>query len=84
MMDCGMGEMGGAMALMMGLGFVGTLLVLAVLAGLVFLVVRGILRALHGHRGDPALAELRGAYGRGEVSQEEYEQRRSVLGEGRQ
>lgn len=80
-----MGEMsGGTMALMMGLGFLGTLLVLAMLAGLVFLVVRGILKAVHGHRGDPALAALRAAYGRGEVSQEEYEQRRAVLEEGPQ
>lgn len=83
MMECEMGEMGGgAMAVMMGLGVLGTLLALAALAGLVVLVVRGSLRALHGHRGDPALAELRAAYARGEVSQEEYEQRRAVLGEG--
>lgn len=85
MMDCEMGEMGGgAMALMMGLGLLGTLLVLAMLAGLVFLVVRAIMKAFHGHRGDPALAELRAAYARGEVSHEEYEQRRAVLEEGRQ
>lgn len=80
-----MGEMGsGAMALMMGLGLLGTLLVLAMLAGLVFLVVRGVLKALHGHRGDPALVELRAAYARGDMSQEEYAQRRAVLEEGRQ
>lgn len=47
------------------------------------LLVGGYLlyRAFTGRRGgtDPALAELRLAYARGELSEEEYEQRRATL-----
>lgn len=83
MIDSHTGGMGGgAMAPMMVLGLVGALLVLAVVAGLAFLLVRGLMTARHGHRGDPALDELRSAYARGELDQQEYEQRRCVLEEG--
>lgn len=51
------------------------LLTVLVLLGLVY----AIYRAVAGTTRDPALEELRTAYARGELSQEEFEQRRNDL-----
>lgn len=77
MMNCDMD--GGGMWMMMALGLVGTLLVLAAIAGLIYLLVRGILSAVRSHRDDPALAELRATFARGAITSEEYEQRLELL-----
>lgn len=53
------------------------LLVLALLVGLGFLLYRSLSGGITS--GDPALEELRIAYARGEVSEEEYETRRERL-----
>lgn len=76
-MDCEMA--GGGMWMMMALGLFGTLLVLAAIAGLVYLLVRGILAAGRSHRDDPALSELRASFARGDITSEEYEQRLDLL-----
>lgn len=76
-MNCEMD--GGGMWMMMALGLVGTLLVLAAIAGLIYLLVRGILSAVRSHRDDPALEELRATFARGAITGEEYEQRLELL-----
>lgn len=81
MMECPMTDMGGgAMGMMMALGLLGTLLVLAAIAGLAYLVVRAVVSLLRANKSDAAIDELRRAYARGEIDREEYEQRMEVLG----
>lgn len=77
MMNCDM--QGGGMWMMMALGLVGTLLVLAVIAALVYVLVRGVLSAMRSHREDLAVAELRATFARGAISSEEYAQRLELL-----
>lgn len=77
MMDCDMA--GGGMWMMMAFGLVGTLLVLAAVAGVIYLLVRGLLSAARSHRDDPALAELRATFARGAISGDDYEQRLELL-----
>lgn len=43
-----------------------------------YLIYRGLRRAI-GHRTDPAIEELRQAYARGDLTDEEFEQRRERL-----
>lgn len=62
---------GGAMIVMW-------LVPLAVLLGLGYLLYRGLVASSSGHS-DRALEELRVAYARGELSDEEFEQRRERL-----
>ena len=58
---------------------IGTMLVgLLVLLGVVYAMYRAIARSALGG-GDSAIEELRLAYARGEISQEEFEQRREDL-----
>lgn len=57
-------------------GVVGQLLFLAVLVGGGYLLYRAVTR---DGDGDPALEELRLAYARGDLSEEEYETRREAL-----
>lgn len=77
-----MGMMGGAgqgtaaMSPIWGIGMM--LLALAVLLGLGYLLYRVVTRSALT-TSDPALEELRLAYARGELSQEEFEQRRADL-----
>lgn len=52
--------------------------VLTVALGIGYLLYRGILQT-DGHSEDPALEELRIAYARGELSEEEFETRRERL-----
>ncbi|ELZ92940.1 hypothetical protein C440_12504 [Haloferax mucosum ATCC BAA-1512] len=62
---------------MWGTGLVGQLLLIAVLVGggvLLFRAVGG-----DGTRGDEALAELRSAYARGDIDDEEFDRRRERL-----
>ncbi|WP_435334932.1 SHOCT domain-containing protein [Haloarchaeobius sp. TZWWS8] len=56
----------------------GRLLVLAVVLGGAYLLLRAMTRAEPG-RGDPALVELRRAYARGDLTDEEFEYRRERL-----
>jgi len=53
------------------------LLFLAVIAGAIYLGYRALTR--HRESTDPAVAELRAAYARGDLSDEEYETRRERL-----
>lgn len=80
MMGGGMWGMGGLDGTMGGwfLVVVSQLLFLAVLVGLGYLVYRAL---TGGNGADPALEELRSAYARGELSDEEYERRRERLEE---
>lgn len=54
------------------------LVVLSIVGGLGYLLYRAIHRPLEGET-DPAIEELRIAYARGELSDEEYEERRERL-----
>lgn len=73
----GYGGLGGGF-----LGPLGPLLVLALLVGgayVLFQSVGGDGRGPVGHSGDAALEELRNAYARGDISEEEFEGRRATL-----
>lgn len=61
--------------LIMGVGM--PLLVLAVIVGAVYLGYRAV--TTKDESSDPAVAELRAAYARGDLSDEEYERRRDRL-----
>ncbi|NHN40032.1 SHOCT domain-containing protein [Halorubellus sp. JP-L1] len=61
------------------LGVLSQLAFFAVLAGGVYLLYRAVTR----DRTDPALEELRAAYARGDVDDDEYERRRNRLEEDR-
>ena len=69
------GGFGGGMT---GLGTVGSLVWLVVLVGGGYLVYRALVGS-GAVGGDPALEELRLAYARGELSDEEFEERRTRL-----
>lgn len=73
-------EMGwGSMVGMMAIGLVGVLLVVAAISGLLYLILRFVVRAMHAGRADAALVELRTAFARGDVDVDEYDARRAVL-----
>jgi putative membrane protein len=77
MMGYGYGMMGGSGG---GFGLVGALLqvlLLVLVVGGGYLVVRRVLDHRADH--DPALEELRQAYARGDISDEEFDQRRERL-----
>ncbi len=83
----GMDMMGGCM----GMGLLGMVFILALLAGVIAAIVyfaRGAGRGERmpdGSRGvteDRALAALRERYARGEIDRAEYEERRAVLSSG--
>lgn len=71
------GGFGGGMG---GLSIVGSIVWLAVLVGVGYLVYRAVVGS-SAVGGDRALEELRLAYARGELSDEEFEERRSRLEE---
>lgn len=76
MMD-GMWGSGGATGWMLLVGLGGQLLLLAVVVGAVYLGYRAV--TTQNGPADPALEELRAAYARGDLSEDEYERRRERL-----
>ena len=60
-------------------GLLMQLVFLAAVVGLGYLLYRTVVGARHGAGGDRALEELRLAYARGDVDEEEYERRRDRL-----
>lgn len=72
------GGMAGGLSPMWGVGML--LVWLVVLVGIGFLVYRGVVgRVEPSVAADPAIEELRSAYARGDLSEEEFEERRSTL-----
>lgn len=68
----------GGLPPLLGLGLL--VVWLAVLLGIGYLLYRGLVGAMGSSRtGDPALDELRLAYARGDLSEEEFEARRAKL-----
>nr|WP_254282082.1 SHOCT domain-containing protein [Haloarcula salina] len=79
MWDGQMGPGGGtASGWMFLVGVLMQVLFLAVLVGVGYLLYRGVTGAANGGR-DDAIAELRRAYARGELDDEEFERRRERL-----
>lgn len=75
----GMGGMGGVLPTW-GVGMM--LVWLVVLLGVLYLVYRGLASRADTRPGDAAIEELRVAYARGELTDEEFEQRRTRLQSG--
>ena len=73
------GGMAGGLSPLWGIGML--IVWLVVLVGIGYLVYRGVVgRVGPSVAADPALEELRLAYARGDLSEEEFEERRSKLG----
>ncbi|WP_158055264.1 SHOCT domain-containing protein [Halorussus halophilus] len=78
MMGPGMWGYGGNVPTwMLIMGFLGPLLFLLVLVGGGYLLFKGVRSDISGN--DPAIEELRTAYARGDISDEEFEERRERL-----
>lgn len=74
------GGMAGGLSPLWGVGML--LVWLVVLVGIGYLLYRSVVgRVEPSMTNDPALEELRLAYARGELTQEEFEERRSRLGD---
>lgn len=72
------GHMAGGLSPLWGIGMM--LVWLVVLVGIGYLLYRGLVGGVGGAvTADPALEELRVAYARGDISEEEFEQRRQKL-----
>lgn len=74
------GGMGGRLSPLWGIGMLLVWLVLLVAAG--YLLYRGLMSGFGSTTGDPALEELRLAYARGDLSEEEFDERREKLSRG--
>ncbi|WP_435158575.1 SHOCT domain-containing protein [Haladaptatus sp. DFWS20] len=74
----GGGMFGGRFSPLWGIGML--LVWLVIIVGIGYFFYRGLVgRGTTGHTGDPALEELRTAYARGELSEEEYVERHERL-----
>lgn len=72
------GRMAGGLSPLWGMGMM--LVWLVVLVGIGYLLYRGLVGSVGGAvPADPALEELRMAYARGDLSEEEFEERRQKL-----
>ncbi len=71
------GGMAGGLSPLWGIGLMVVWLI--ILVGIGYFVYRGLVSNRSSIRTDPALEELRSAYARGDLSEEEFEKRRKKL-----